>query len=83
MRARVVSLYTLNYRAAPALGTLLMGGLSALLGLQMPVVLGACLCAVAALWLMRRRHELRDMLEAGDGDSQPGPAAEAKPSAAQ
>ncbi len=83
MRARVVSLYTLNYRAAPALGALLMGGLSALLGLQTPVVLGACLCAVAALWLMRRRHELRDMLEAGDGDSPPGPAAEAKPSAAQ
>ena len=82
MRARVLSLYTLNYRAAPALGALLMGGLSALLGLQTPVVLGACLCAAATLWLMRRRHELRDMLEAGDGDSAPGPAAEAKPSAA-
>lgn len=63
MRARVLSLYTLNYRAAPSLGALLMGWLSAVFGLQAPVVGGAILCALAALWLMRRHHVLVEELE--------------------
>ena len=56
MRGRVMSIYGLTWRGAPALGALGMGVLSSWVGLQAPVAGGAVLCLVVwALTLPRRR----------------------------
>ncbi len=68
MRARVMSLYSFNYRAAPALGAVAMGGASSVMGFQMPVALGAMLFLGVWYWVFLRRHQLRAALETGNQD---------------
>ena len=63
MLGRVLSIYGLSFRAGPALGALIMGAASELLGLRIPVALGAALCIVAWYWAHRRRGELETTLE--------------------
>jgi predicted MFS family arabinose efflux permease len=77
MRARVMSLYSFNYRAAPALGAMAMGGASSLFGLQFPVAVGALMFLAIWYWVFLRRRRRRRALEAGDAVlAYAGPAAE-------
>ena len=57
MRGRVMSLYAMINRGAPALGALGLGALSTYVGLRWAVAVGAAACAV--LWLWTQRHERR------------------------
>ena len=56
MRARIMSLYALSYRAGPAFGALLMGTASTYFGLQLPVIAGAVIFLGVLMWYARRRH---------------------------
>ena len=68
MRARVMSLYSFNYRAAPALGAMAMGGASSVMGLQFPVAVSALLLLAIWYWVFLRRRQLRAALETGNQD---------------
>jgi predicted MFS family arabinose efflux permease len=58
MRGRVMSLYGVIFRGGPAVGALLMGGLSEHLGIQIPVAVGAGVCLLVALWATTKRESL-------------------------
>ena len=63
MRGRVMSLYSLTYRAGPAMGALLMGGISTWTGLQVPVGGGAIICLIALAIIAPHRKRLASELE--------------------
>ncbi len=63
MRGRIMSLYGLTWRGAPAVGALIIGAASSVFGLQVPLAAGAVLCFVAWLAIQPRRHVVRDGLE--------------------
>ncbi len=63
LRGRVMSLYGMIGRGAPALGALGMGGLSSLVGLRWPVLAGAVLCLGLWLWARRKRAVMKAALE--------------------
>jgi MFS family permease len=54
MRGRVMAIYGMVIRGGPAIGVLSMGGASELVGLRLPVAVGALLCAAAWLWARSR-----------------------------
>jgi predicted MFS family arabinose efflux permease len=58
MRGRVLSLFGLIFRGGPALGALLMGAASELVGLQAPLAAGALLGVAACALLWRRRQAI-------------------------
>lgn len=64
LRARVMSIYSLTFRSGPALGAMLMGGLSTLVGFQLPFQVGALLTLIGLVWFARRRRALAIILEA-------------------
>ena len=64
MRGRVLSIWGLILRGAPALGVLAMGWASDYIGLGPPLVLGGALCIAAAALLARRREHIMALLEA-------------------
>ena len=66
MVGRVLSLWGMITRAAPAMGALIYGAASEVLGLQIPVLIGASLCA--AMWVRTwlRRGRMAPMLEGSD-----------------
>lgn len=57
-RGRVISLYSLNGRAGPAVGAMVMGFLSHILGLQIPVGVAGAMGFVVVLWTLRHRHAI-------------------------
>lgn len=63
MLGRVLSIYGMSFRAGPALGALIMGGMSKWMGLRPPVAIGAVICIVAWWWLHRRRRRIIVLLE--------------------
>jgi len=63
LRGRVMSLYGMIGRGAPAVGALLMGSLSSQIGLQMPILGGAMLCLGVWLYARRRRAVMTASLE--------------------
>ncbi len=63
MRGRIMSLYGLTWRGAPAVGALVIGAASSVFGLQVPLAAGAVLCFVAWLAIQPRRHVVREGLE--------------------
>jgi len=63
MRGRVMSLYGVIYRGAPAVGALAMGSASEMVGMQAAVGGGAGIAGLAWLWLMRRRARTAAALE--------------------
>jgi MFS family permease len=67
MRGRVLSLYGLIFRGAPAIGALAAGLASAQFGLRWPVVAGAVLVAVACLATWLRREQIVASMTDGDG----------------
>ena len=63
VRGRVLSLYGMIHRGAPALGAILMGGLAELIGIRVAVATGGLLCVAVWLWLVPKTSLLRDALE--------------------
>ena len=79
MRGRVMSLYALTWRGAPALGAFVLGWGSTYLGLQVPVAIAAVLCLLVAAWLYRSRQTIAEGLEqppeqTGESAAAPGSA---------
>lgn len=64
MRGRVMGIYGLIFRGAPAIGALAAGILSAPLGLQWPVVLGALVVMAACVWIYTKRAQINGALAA-------------------
>jgi predicted MFS family arabinose efflux permease len=64
MRGRVVSLYGVLLRGAPAIGALMLGTLSDLVGKRAPLIAGAMVTVVAVLIMARMRRRLAETLEA-------------------
>jgi MFS family permease len=63
MRARIMSLYSYNYRTMPALGALAMGSAANSIGFQIPVGAAAILLLITLAWTFRRREAMRSSLE--------------------
>jgi MFS family permease len=64
MRGRVMGLYGLIFRGAPAVGALAAGILSAHLGLRWPVVFGALLMGAVWFWTWLNRARIAAALAA-------------------
>jgi predicted MFS family arabinose efflux permease len=69
MRGRVMGLYGLIFRGAPALGALGAGLASAHFGLRLPVVFGAILVVAVALWTYMNRKRIAAALEQPGADA--------------
>lgn len=69
MRGRVMGLYGLIFRGAPAIGGLAAGAASTWFGLRWPVVFGALLVLAACLWTYRHRARIEAALP---GENQKG-----------
>ncbi|MBM3599241.1 MAG: MFS transporter [Alphaproteobacteria bacterium] len=65
MRGRVLGIYGLIFRGAPALGALAMGAVADWHGLRPPVAAGAAVCLILLAWAYSRRRQLARELEAG------------------
>jgi MFS family permease len=65
MVGRVLSLWGLITRAAPAMGALAYGASSEFLGLQLPVLIGCLLCVLAWLRAQARLPRMAAVLERG------------------
>ena len=52
LRARVMSLVGLTFRAVPAAGAAVFGGLATLFGLGPPIAVAACIGALVGLWTL-------------------------------
>ncbi len=63
MRGRVMGLWSLTLRGGPALGAVSLGWLSGFFGFSLPLFISGSLTAIAALFMFRRRHRLKDLLE--------------------
>ncbi len=63
MRGRVMSLYGMIYRGAPAFGALIMGTASEVVGLQASVAGGGLLCLLVSVWMFRHRAAMTPALE--------------------
>ena len=63
MVGRVLSLWGMITRAAPAMGALVYGAASELVGLQIPVLVGSSLCLLMWLRTWRRRTSIAAALE--------------------
>jgi len=78
MRGRVMGLYGLIFRGAPAVGALAAGLASAKFGLRWPVLFGALLVVAVTLWTFRNRAQIAGALPRRDMDrvdSTPTPSA--------
>lgn len=69
MRGRVMGLYGIIFRGAPAVGALGAGLASAQFGLRWPVFLGALLVIAVALWTYLSRKRIAAALQAKDPDA--------------
>jgi predicted MFS family arabinose efflux permease len=70
MRGRVMGLYGLIFRGAPAVGALGAGIASAHLGLRWPVVIGALLVVAVWLWAWMARERITAALESHNPDAE-------------
>ena len=64
VRGRVMSLYGMIHRGAPALGALAMGALAELTGIRVAVAMGGVFCVAVWIWMAPKTGRLRDILEA-------------------
>ncbi len=65
MVGRVLSLWGMITRAAPAMGALMYGATSELIGLQIPVLVGTVLCLGMFAYTWRKRASISAALEGG------------------
>jgi len=63
MRGRVMSLYGMTSRGAPAIGAFAMGAASEFVGLQWPVAVGGVICLVLCVWALRSSRSFAAALE--------------------
>ena len=63
-RGRVMSLWALITRGGPAVGALLLGALADFIGFQWPIVLGAVVAGLVAVYVYSHRQEMYDALAA-------------------
>ena len=68
MRGRVMGLYGLIFRGAPAIGALGAGLVSAYFGLRPPVLFGALIVIAACLWVYLGRERIAAALKVHDPD---------------
>ena len=73
MQGRVLSLYGIIFRGAPAIGALIAGALSETLGLRWPIGGGCVLCIAVWLWTWRRRAAITSALEARTAEAEAEP----------
>ncbi len=66
MVGRVLSLWGMITRAAPAMGALAYGATSEFLGLQLPVLIGCVLCVLAWLRAKSKLPRMAPILEGSD-----------------
>jgi MFS family permease len=69
MRGRVMGLYGLIFRGAPAIGALAAGIASAHFGLRWPVFFGALLVIAACVWTYRSRKRIAAALQVRQRDA--------------
>jgi MFS family permease len=62
MRGRVLSLHGLIFRGGPALGALIMGTASDLVGLRLPIFLGATVVLAVWIWARLRQSRMTESL---------------------
>ena len=72
LRARVMGIYGLIFRGGPALGALIMGGLSESMGFRGPIAVGGILCIFLWFIVRRRLKNLASLLEPTAGTSEQG-----------
>jgi predicted MFS family arabinose efflux permease len=65
MVGRVLSLWGMITRAAPAMGALIYGAASEFVGLQIPVLIGSALCIAVWLRTWRIQRRIAPALEVG------------------
>ena len=60
IRARVMGIYSLTFRAVPAVGALVVGGIGTLVSLPVPIITAAAAGLVVWFWVLRMvsRHDL-------------------------
>ncbi len=63
MRGRVMNLWPMVYRGAPAIGALLIGVVSDDWGFQKPFLATSAFFLMALLYVIRRRRSLNDHLQ--------------------
>lgn len=63
MRGRVMSLYGVIHRGAPALGALAMGAIAEFIGIRWGVALGGVLCLLTWFWMLKRSETAAVALE--------------------
>jgi MFS family permease len=68
MRGRVMGVYGLIFRGAPAIGALAAGSASVHFGLRWPVVAGAAIVIGAAIWTLSRHAEISAALPNAEAD---------------
>lgn len=66
MVGRVLSLWGMITRAAPAMGALVYGAASEFIGLQAPVLIGCALCTLAWLWAKSGLPRVAPVLEGSE-----------------
>jgi predicted MFS family arabinose efflux permease len=71
MRGRVLGLHITLFRGGPAVGALLIGSVSELVGLRVPLAIGSALTILAGLWAWRRRDVIAASLEGAPTDHLP------------
>ncbi|HSR55657.1 MAG TPA: MFS transporter [Alphaproteobacteria bacterium] len=62
-RGRVISVYGVIFRAAPAIGALIIGACSEVFGWHWPMAVSAMLCILAWAWGRRRQAKMAEALE--------------------
>ena len=63
LRGRVVSIYGVIFRAAPASGALVIGALSEVSGWRWPLAISAALCFIVWLWARSRQKRMTEAME--------------------
>jgi MFS family permease len=63
LRGRVISIYAVIFRAAPAIGALIIGALSEVFGWHWPMAVSAALCVFVWLWARGRQPAMSAALE--------------------
>jgi MFS family permease len=63
MRARVMSLYLFNFGSAPALGAMVLGGLTAVVNFPASIAIGSAAALLCLIWIALRHKAIRDSVE--------------------
>jgi predicted MFS family arabinose efflux permease len=70
MRGRVMGLYGLIFRGAPAVGALTAGLVSTYFGLRVPVLFGALIVIAVCFWLYLNRQRIAEALKSPDVENE-------------